>query len=161
MPTTRGGAGPGGPRRVAGVIGPRRCGSMSRVEPAELAVFLAEHPPFDALGPEALDAVARGARLERFCPGAVILDAFRNPTVEVFVVVSGRVLLWHHADPGTTEADEVRGPGGVFGFSAMLTERSSVRARSPTARSWRRGSPRRSLRPPSRRAPGRGSSPRR
>jgi CBS domain-containing protein len=94
------------------------------VEPAELAVFLAEHPPFDALGSEALDAVARGARLERFCPGAVILDAFRNPTVEVFVVVSGRVLLWNGADPGTTEADEVRGPGDVFGFSAMLTERS-------------------------------------
>jgi CBS domain-containing protein len=97
---------------------------MSRVEPAELAAFLAGHPPFDALGPEALDAVARGARLERFGPGAVILDAFRNPTVEVFVVVSGRVLLWNDADPGTADADEVRGPGGVFGFSAMLTERS-------------------------------------
>ena len=97
---------------------------MSRVEPADLAAFLAAHPPFDALGPEALDAVARGSRVERFEAGAVVLDAFRNPTVEVFVVVSGRVLLWNDAEPGTVDADEVRGPGGVFGFSAMLTERS-------------------------------------
>jgi CBS domain-containing protein len=97
---------------------------MSRVEPADLAAFLAAHPPFDALGPDALDAVARGARVEAFGPGAVVLDAFRDPTVEVFVVVSGRVLVWNDAEPGTTDPDEVRGPGGIFGFSAMLTERS-------------------------------------
>lgn len=97
---------------------------MSPVEAADLAAFLAAHPPFDALGPDALDAVARGARVERFADGEVILDAFRNPTVEVFVVLSGRVSLWTDADRVTAEPDEVVVPGGVFGFSAMLTERS-------------------------------------
>jgi CBS domain-containing protein len=97
---------------------------VTPVEVAELAAFLAEHPPFDALGPEALDAIARGARVERFDDGAVVLDAFRNPTVEVFVVLAGRVSLWTDADHAAADADEVLGPGGVFGFSAMLTERS-------------------------------------
>jgi CBS domain-containing protein len=99
-------------------------GKVTPVEVAELAAFLAEHPPFDALGPEALDAVARGARVERYDDGAVVLDAFRNPTVEVFVVLAGHVSLWTDADHVTAEADEVLAPGGVFGFSAMLTERS-------------------------------------
>jgi CBS domain-containing protein len=97
---------------------------MSRVEPADLAAFLAAHPPFEALKPDALDAVARGARVERVEAGAVVLDAFRNPTVEVFVVVSGCVQLWNDAEPGAVDPDETLGPGGVFGFSAMLTERS-------------------------------------
>jgi CBS domain-containing protein len=97
---------------------------MSPVEPADLAAFLAAHPPFEALKPDALDAVARGARVERVEAGAVVLDAFRNPTVEVFVVVSGCVQLWNDAEPGAVDADETLGPGGVFGFSAMLTERS-------------------------------------
>ena len=97
---------------------------MSLVEPADLVAFLAAHPPFDALGSDTLDTVARGARVERFGPGAVVLDAFRTPTVEVFVVISGRVLVWNDADPGTADPDEVRGPGGIFGYSAMLTERS-------------------------------------
>ena len=39
-------------------------------------------------------------------------------------MISGRVRLWNDAEPGAADADEVRGPGGVFGFSAMLTERS-------------------------------------
>jgi CBS domain-containing protein len=109
---------------------------MSPVEAGDLAAFLARHPPFDALGPAALDAVARGAQVERFAAGEVVLDAFRTPTAEVFVVVAGCVHLWNDADPATAAADEVLGPGGVFGFSAMLTERSvgprAVAARETT-----------------------------
>ncbi len=109
---------------------------MSRVEAADLAAFLAGHPPFDALGPGALAAVARGAQVERFAAGEVVLDAFRTPAAEVFVVVAGCVHLWNDADPATAAADEVLGPGGVFGFSAMLTERSvgprAVAARDTT-----------------------------
>ncbi len=97
---------------------------MTGVQADELARFLGAHPPFDSLGPDALDAVAQGARIERFDDGEQILDAFVTLTDEVFVVVDGRVRLWTDADHVTEAADTVLGPGGVFGFSAMLTERS-------------------------------------
>ena len=98
---------------------------MTGVEAADLAAFLAEHPPFDSLGPEALDEIARAARVERFDDGALIHDAFASPTDEVFVVVAGQVdLLWNDARRSSAEPDEILEPGAVFGFSAMLTERS-------------------------------------
>ena len=111
--------------RSPGIACARRCGSMSGVMAADLAAFLAEHPPFDSLGPDALDEIARGARVERFEDGALIHDAFASPTDEVFVVVDGRVSCCGamtrqlSAEPG-----EVLEPGAVFGFSAMLSERS-------------------------------------
>ena len=51
---------------------------MTAVEPADLAEFLAEHPPFDSLDPEALDEIARAARVERFDDAALIHDAFTS-----------------------------------------------------------------------------------
>ena len=53
-----------------------------------------------------------------------MLDAFATASVEVYVVVSGRVELWNDPARLGGPPDEVLGPGGVFGFSAMLTERS-------------------------------------
>ncbi|HVH23794.1 MAG TPA: CBS domain-containing protein, partial [Pseudonocardia sp.] len=98
---------------------------MSGVDVADLADFLAQHPPFDSLGPEALEEVARGARIERFTEGALIHDAFTSPTDEVFVVVAGQVsLLWNDVRHIPAVPDEILGPGAVFGFSAMLAERS-------------------------------------
>lgn len=93
------------------------------MEKVDLAAFLAEHPPFDSLGADALGEVALEAEVEQFADGDLILDAFSSPTDEVFVVVAGRVRLWFDADQVTEEAAEVLLPGGVFGFSAMLTER--------------------------------------
>jgi CBS domain-containing protein len=90
------------------------------MEKVDLAAFLAGHPPFDSLGAEALDEVALAARVERFADGDLVLDAFTSPTDEVFVVLAGRVHLWMDVE----RAAEVLGPGGVFGYSAMLTERS-------------------------------------
>jgi CBS domain-containing protein len=98
---------------------------MSGVKAADLAAFLAEHPPFDSLGPDALDEIAQGARVERFEDGALIHDAFASPTDEVFVVVDGRVhLLWSDDRQLSGEPGDVLEPGAVFGFSAMLSERS-------------------------------------
>jgi len=97
---------------------------MRDVDAADLAAFLAEHPPFDSLGAETLEAMAQGSRVERFAEGDLILDAFGNPSVEVFVVLEGQVHLWHDADTLADGPDEVVVPGGMFGFSAMLTERS-------------------------------------
>ena len=95
---------------------------LTRVEVAGLAAFLAEHPPFDALGPEALDAIARGARVERFDDGAVVLDAFRNPTVEVFVVLAGRVSLWTDTDHITARYD-----AGVLTLRIPIAEKAKPR----------------------------------
>ncbi|MEN3264163.1 putative nucleotidyltransferase substrate binding domain-containing protein [Pseudonocardia sp.] len=91
---------------------------------ADLAAFLAKHPPFDSVGAAALEAIAQGSRVERFADGDLILDAFRNPSVEVFVVLEGHVHLWNDADTPAVGPADVVSPGGVFGFSAMLTERS-------------------------------------
>lgn len=90
----------------------------------DLAVFLAEHPPFDSLGPDALGAIARAAQMQQFGDGDLILDAFTTRTDEVFVVIDGRVhLRWTDDDKAHEEPAMVLGPGGVFGFSAMLTKR--------------------------------------
>ena len=98
---------------------------MTAVEAAELAAFLAEYPPFDSLGADALGEIAGGARVERFDDGALVHDAFAELTDEVFVVVAGQVALLGNGVPEIARGlDEILGPGGVFGFSAMLTERS-------------------------------------
>jgi CBS domain-containing protein len=105
---------------------------MTSVDAADLAAFLANHPPFDSLGAAALDAIAHGSRVDRFADGDLILDAYRNPTVEVFVVLEGCVHLWNNADNRTDGPEEIVSPGGVFGFSAMLTE-SSIGPRAVAA----------------------------
>ncbi len=97
---------------------------MTAVTETELAGFLAAYPPFDALAPAALDAVAEASTVDAYAPGELVLDAFANPSTEVFVVVAGRVDVWNDARGVGRPADEELGPGGVFGFSAMLTEQS-------------------------------------
>ena len=56
---------------------------MTRMDVADLAAFLARHPPFESVGTAALEAIAQGSRVDRFADGDLILDAFRNPSVEV------------------------------------------------------------------------------
>ena len=90
----------------------------------DLAALLAGYAPFDSLDPEELTTVAQSASVVRLRPGELVLDAFADGTDEVFLVVSGRVDVWNHADLLTGPPDEVLGPGGVFGFSSMLTEGS-------------------------------------
>ncbi len=97
---------------------------MASMDVPELASFLADHPPFDGLAREAVERLAAAAEQLAYEPGDLILDAFRDPSVEVFVLLSGRVDLWNDADGLTSEPDESLSPGGLFGFSAMLTERS-------------------------------------
>lgn len=90
----------------------------------ELAAFLADHPPFDFLSADALETMTAAASVESYREGDLVLDAFTNLTTEVFVVVTGLVNLWNNADLINDPPDERLGPGGVFGFSATLTERS-------------------------------------
>jgi CBS domain-containing protein len=90
----------------------------------DLTALLAGYPPFDSLPPEALEAVAAAASIGRFARGELVYDAFTGPTAEVFLVIAGRVELWNDADALGGPADQVLGPGGLFGFSSMLTERA-------------------------------------
>jgi hypothetical protein len=96
---------------------------LSGVQAAELATVLAGHPPFDSVDGAAVTALADGARVARFADGELVLDAFAEPSVEVFVVVSGRVQLWNDADQFRDPADDRlvisvtdggQGPGDPF-----------------------------------------------
>lgn len=91
---------------------------------AELTQFLASTPPFDGLAPEVVQALGASARVATYAPGDLVLDAFSSPSSEVFVVLSGGVDLRNNADRGSREPHETLGSGDIFGFSAMLTERS-------------------------------------
>ena len=96
---------------------------MAGVNVEDLAGFLSEHAPFDALDRYGRTTIAEAAQLVEYAPGEVILDAFRHPTGEVFVVLAGHVDLWQSVDRTGDPADEHLAPGELFGFSAMLTER--------------------------------------
>lgn len=91
---------------------------------AELTALLGRYAPFDALPETERAAMAAAATVRRYAPGELVLDAFTTASVEVFVVVRGHVDMWDDADRLADAADERLGVGGVFGFSAMLSERS-------------------------------------
>jgi len=90
----------------------------------ELADFLLAYQPFASLDPDAVASMAAAARVERFQAGELILDAFRDPNSEMFVVVDGQVDLWNERDRILELPNERLRAGAVFGFSSMLTERS-------------------------------------
>jgi CBS domain-containing protein len=89
-----------------------------------LGDILRRSAPFDGLPDSARRELLQSARIEHFAPGAVILDAFTVPSVDVFVVISGSVDIWNTLQRSDDAADERLGPGGIFGFSAMLIKRS-------------------------------------
>jgi len=68
--------------------------------------------------------VAAAAALSRFRRGELVHDAFAEPSDAVFLVIAGRVDVWNSADALGGPPDERLEPGGVFGFSSMLTERA-------------------------------------
>jgi CBS domain-containing protein len=91
---------------------------------AGLAEFLGKHRPFSDMAASALAELAAAAVVADYGDGDLVLDAFSDPTVEVFVLLEGRVNVWNDSAHLADGPDEVLDPGGLFGFSAMLTERS-------------------------------------
>lgn len=89
----------------------------------ELSRFLAGVEPFDALDPGQLAALASAAAIRQFSAGDLVVDAFTAPPMEIYVVLTGEVDLWHDEDRVTKAGDDRFVAGEVFGFSAMLTER--------------------------------------
>ena len=90
----------------------------------ELSQFFAGYAPFDALDVTARQRVAAAADILQIADGAEIIDAFVAPTQALYVVVEGSVDLWTGTDLTDHRPDERLGPGGVFGFSALLTQQT-------------------------------------
>ncbi len=133
------------------------------MQKVDLAAFLAEHPPFDSLGPDALGEVALEAEVEQFADGELILDAFATRTDEVFVVVAGRVhLLWSRSRPRDRGAGRGRPARRCLRLLGHV-DRAVHRAARGRGRCDHGGADPGRTRPrrPSRPAAGRGSWPRR
>lgn len=82
----------------------------------EVARFLAGHPPFRGLAPEALDEVAGSIQVEFFPPGTPILDQGGEPSSHVYVVRRGSV----EVTDGPRVVD-ILGEGDLFGFPSLLS----------------------------------------
>jgi CBS domain-containing protein len=81
----------------------------------DVRAFLADHPPFDALGPDGLDRVVASVQIEHFAPGTVILLQAGAPARHLFVVRRGGAEI---VDDGRV-IDEI-GEGDVFGMWSLL-----------------------------------------
>lgn len=82
---------------------------------SEVARFLAQRPPFDALAPDELAEVAAQAAIEFHPQGAVILAEGAGPVTFLRVVHSGAVDVLHEG-----RLLDLLGPGDAFGHAAML-----------------------------------------
>ena len=88
-----------------------------------LADFLGAHPPFQGAAPAALTEIAAAATEIDYAAGAWVLGPTPRPDTAdtVWVVRIGRVVIVHPDDtPPSDGPIDTIGPGGVFGFSALL-----------------------------------------
>jgi len=89
--------------------------------PADLAAYLGEHAPFAAMPADSLAALALAATEHAFRTGELIVDYVSGTPDEIWVVRSGSVALLGNRD-STGDPVDVVGPGGVFGYLALLSE---------------------------------------
>lgn len=90
----------------------------------DLRAALETHEPFSSVSPEVRERVIASAEIAQYAAGTLVLDAFSDPSSAVYLILDGQVGLWNDARKRPLEPDEILGPGRVFGFSAMITERS-------------------------------------
>jgi CBS domain-containing protein len=83
---------------------------------SEIARFLAQRPPFDALAADELADVAAQAAIEFHLRGAVILAEGGGPVTHLRVIHSGGVDIMHEG-----RLLDLLGPGDAFGHAAMLS----------------------------------------
>jgi CBS domain-containing protein len=91
------------------------------VDVGPMTEFLGSCPPFDVLEPDELAGLVAHAVVERYGPGAVILDAFGVRADDLFAIWQGRVDIWVHPDRLNELADETKGVGDLFGYVSALT----------------------------------------
>jgi CBS domain-containing protein len=83
---------------------------------SEIARFLAQRPPFDALAADELAEVAAQAAIEFHLRGAVILSEDDGPVTFLRVIHSGGVDITHEG-----RLLDLLGPGDAFGHASMLS----------------------------------------
>jgi CBS domain-containing protein len=81
----------------------------------EIARFLATHPPFDGLPPEALEQTAATVEIAYFPRGASILRQSGEPSRYLHVIVKGVVELRQADERGASELVETLAEGETFG----------------------------------------------
>jgi CBS domain-containing protein len=86
------------------------------VDTTEIAAFLQRFPPFDALPPDELAAVAGAAELRHYANGENVLVEDARPAQHLFVVHEGSVELVHEG-----EVVDILEPGESFGHPSLLT----------------------------------------
>ncbi len=97
--------------------------------PADVERFLARHPPFDALEPEALAEVASSVECRRYGVRETVLVEDGPPASSFFVIREGSMELLHE-----DEVVDVLEPGESFGHPSLLTGLApsfTVRAHEP------------------------------
>src|SRR6266511_5352326 len=87
----------------------------------EIARFLATHPPFDGLPPEALEQTAATVEIAYFPRGSSILRQSGEPSRYLHVIVKGVVELRQADDRGTSELVETLARGETFGQLSLLS----------------------------------------
>jgi CBS domain-containing protein len=87
----------------------------------EIARFLAAHPPFDGLPPEALAQTAATVEVAYFPRGASILRQGGEPTRHLHVIVKGVVELRQADERGGWELVETLAEGETFGQLSLLS----------------------------------------
>ncbi|TMK80834.1 MAG: cyclic nucleotide-binding domain-containing protein [Actinobacteria bacterium] len=96
----------------------------------DVAGFLARHPPFDALTPQALARVAGSVRVEFFPEQTVILDESGAPARFLYVVRKGAIELLSEG-----RLLDLLGEGEAFGYLSLvsgLSPTATVRANEDT-----------------------------
>ena len=87
----------------------------------EIARFLAAHPPFDGLPPEALEQTAATVEIAYFPRGSSILRQSGEPSRYLHVIVKGVVELRQADDRGASELVETLAEGETFGQLSLLS----------------------------------------
>jgi CBS domain-containing protein len=88
----------------------------------EIARFLAAHPPFDGLAPEALEQTAATVEIAYFPRGSSILRQSGEPSRYLHVIVKGVVELRQTDDRGASELVETLAEGETFGQLSLLSQ---------------------------------------
>ena len=95
-----------------------------------LDTFLSRQPPFDALAPAEVAAVAAHASEVAFDSGELVLVEDGAPAAGLYVICAGSIELVHEGEPMV-----VLEPGECFGHPSLLTGMApvfTVRAREPS-----------------------------
>ncbi|MET0835472.1 MAG: cyclic nucleotide-binding domain-containing protein, partial [Thermoleophilaceae bacterium] len=83
----------------------------------DIAHFLRQHPPFDTLDGETLEAVAGSAEIEFYAAGTAILESAAATSRHAYVVRRGSVELLVEG-----RLHDLLGEGEMFAFASLLQD---------------------------------------